>query len=148
MYPLRALRGIGSPAQVAEGGIVSSDVFSFHDARSREDGLIEESINWEDDQHAIPFTLSQINADGSTQFRGGVAAIPTSELAHICALPTVGARLTYERAALDGNAYHGNLLLARGTPKPVKRGIAAVLAMAVEEVIPQPDESSIAVRDS
>jgi hypothetical protein len=133
--PANSLRGISSSDLILQDGNVSGGLFTFQGTPGRGDGLIEESINWHDDDNALPFTLEQPRLDGTPQFKGGVAVIPTEKLAHICALPMVNGRLSYERAALDENPYHGNLLLHDETPKPTRRMISNVLAMHVTEVV-------------
>jgi hypothetical protein len=117
--------------------MVSTGFVPFHMDQCRDDGFIEESINWEDDEDAVAFTLATRRSDGRLQFLGGVAVILRSELDHICNHPGTRLLFGYERAAIDSNSYHGNLLLSSATPKHAKVQIAATLAMHAH-VIPQP----------
>jgi hypothetical protein len=102
-------------------------LFDFPGDRPRQDGWIEESINWMDDQHAIDFTLRQTKDDGrSLQFNVGVAVLSRSELNKIRRRHTDF--FGYERARTEDNVYHGNLLLKADIRKERKTMIRAKLA--------------------
>ena len=133
-YPDNCLRGISPPDGILDDGTVASHVFYFG-KDVRPDGWLEQSINWEDDLEALPFTLAQKRRDGVTfQFPLGVAVVPRAHLDRLATLPAFAGRLSYERRAIDENPYHGHLTLRADTPEPTKRQIAATLAMHVATV--------------
>ena len=134
-YPSKILRGIPNKEFLDEYGNPHTSLFNFSRPSSdRNDNNIEESINWEDDEDAIRFTLEQ-KKDGRIQFSEGIAVMSRSEVDRLCIRMVVKNKLTYERKKLPENKYHGNLLLANDTPKKLKAKIAAGLALCVEEVI-------------
>jgi len=136
-YPDNCLRGISNQSQVQEDDLVGTDVFYFLDDHTRADGTFEQSINWDDDENAIPFTLSQRRQDESLQFRGGVAVIARCDLDRLSKLPAFGEALSYDRQSLPENPYHGNLILAAGISKVRRKAIAVTLAMHVSRIILQ-----------
>lgn len=134
-YPDNCLRGISVKDGILEDGTVASHVFYFKDPRP--DGWIEQSINWEDDADALPFTLTQRRKEGTLQFPFGVAVVPRAELDKLAALPALAGRLSYERRREKENPYHGNLILRENTPAPTRRQMAATIAMHVSRVVQQ-----------
>ncbi len=135
-YPDNCLKGIPTKEGMLEDGTVASHIFYFKDTKS--DGSFEQSINWEDDAEALPFTLAQKRKDGvSLQFPFGVAVVPRSELDRLRSRPALAGRLSYERQAQECNPYHGSLILQAGTPKQTRTQIAATIAMHVSRVVPQ-----------
>lgn len=135
-YPDKLLKGIPRNCITPEG-FPSSEIFHFkmENSPEREDGNIENSINWRDNDTALHFTLNQKKKDGSVQFESGVAIILKSELDRLKKLPLFKPCFDYERNSLPDNPYHGNLLLKVGVSKPSMKAIAATLATHVEEVI-------------
>ena len=127
-YPENCLRGISSPNFIIQG-MVGSGAFLFDD-KNRQDGWAECSVNWQDNDGVVDFTLSQTNPDGSSKFKGGALSIPLSELDRLKTLPSISGVLSYEREQIDGNIYHGNILLISGTGSPVKNAVLANLALA------------------
>jgi len=95
----------------------------------------KQSINWEDDEGAVGFTLARKKDDGSFSYKCGVARIPRAEIDKIRNFPQVEGRLTYNRDVLDDNQYHGNLLLDQAVTKPVRGLIASSLALACSCII-------------
>lgn len=134
-YPDNCLRGIKSPTQILEDGLVATEVFLFQDRDTRPDGTFEMSINWEDDEKVIPFTLAQVRSDGDPLFRGGLAVISRSELDRLSHLPVFGDLLSYDREGLPDNPHHGNLTLEKGVSKQRRNVIAANLAGHVCHVV-------------
>jgi hypothetical protein len=132
-YPDRCIRGISQKNFITEG-VATSSAFTFYDIDIRQDGYLEQSINWEDDETVIEFTLKQ-EKNGSIQFKGGVAIIACDQLDDLINRPPIRGRLAYERAPIDDNKYHGNLLLKADTPKPIRRMITGGIALTVEEQI-------------
>ena len=61
-YPEDCIKGISNKDawfEGNEGPVASASLFRFSNDNDRNDSMIEESINWNDDQHAIHFTLNQ-----------------------------------------------------------------------------------------
>lgn len=134
-FPDNCIRGIPNDQFISEEGTLGSDLFYFQDV-DRGDGWREQSINWEDDEKAIGLTLAQTRDDGQLQFRAGAAILPRTEIDRINRQPTVSDLLDYERDPINGNLYHGNILLKAGTSKRTMKLIAAGLALAVSHIIP------------
>jgi len=134
-YPENAIRGIPNNSFLIEDGSVGSHLFYFKSEHARDDGWIEQSINWADNESVLEFTLRQTKEDGEIQFKAGVAIIPRQEIDRLNNRPTINGLLSYERRPLDLNPYHGNLLLKANLPKPTMVKIAAGLALAVSKIV-------------
>jgi hypothetical protein len=87
----------------------------------------ETSINWEDDEAVLAFTL-----DRRLQSEHGVARLSRAQIDRIRQLRTCIGRLEYERKIEDGNPYHGNLLYRKGCTRPLEKMIASALALDAE----------------
>ena len=140
-YPKNSIKGIPNNSYF-HAGTVGAHLFYFKQiiddvAIVRDDGAAEESINWEDDECAIDFTLNQRKKNGDLQFGEGVAIIPRSELDRLSRLPAIRGLLSYERSPLDDNPYHGNLLLPVNVPKPIMKLIAGGTALGISGIITQ-----------
>ncbi len=82
----------------------------------------------------MDFTLCQKNEIGELRFPAGLTKIKRNELD----LQFGGFKETfgYERRAIEGNIYHGNLLLLAKEEKPTKKMIRSALAvLAKKEII-------------
>lgn len=134
-YPDNCIKGIPNATFLVEDGSIGSHLFHFKDENCRDDGWIEQSINWEDDDRAVEFTLNQKKEDGSFQFTAGLVIIPRDEIDRLNRRPTVNGVLSYERQPLVNNPYHGNILLLKIVPKHTMKKLAAGLALAVSKVI-------------
>lgn len=137
-YPDRCLRGVPNDSFLVEDGTVGSQLFHFKVEHKRADGLIEESINWEDDRFAIKYTLKQRierKFKRELQFKAGIAIIERKEIDRLMRQLPVKGRLVYERQRLENNPYHGNILLDGDVPTPIMKMIAAGLALAVSDVV-------------
>lgn len=128
--PSYCLRGLRRKDWIVDSNI-SALAFAPEPSTSahRDDGMAETSINWEDDETAIAFTLER---RGHSEH--GVARLPREEIDHIRRLQSCIAKLEYERRALDDNPFHGNLLYAVNCGKPLERMIAGFLALASEHI--------------
>jgi hypothetical protein len=136
-FPDNCLKGIPNRNFLQADGSPASQLFHFKAAQTREDGCLEGSINWQDDDAALTHTLSQQKPDGTLQFQGGVAVLPRAHIDWLARLRFVAGNLKYERCALPGNRYHGNLLLAGGVSNHTMKQIAASIALHVSAVIAQ-----------
>ena len=138
-YPKNSIKGIPNNDFLIEGRTVASHLFDFK--QIRDDRTVEQSINWEDDESVVDFTLNQRKENGDLQFRAGVAILPRSEIDRLSRLPTIRGLLSYERSPLDDNPYHGNLLLQANVPKAKMKQIAANLALAISGITTQSREN-------
>jgi hypothetical protein len=135
-YPSRFIKGIPHSKMITGDGIADQELFSFHDKDLREDGWIEQSINWQDDEKAVDFTLNQVKATGEIHFKGGVALVLTDEVERLKRKPIYVGKVDYERNKKDDNPYHGNLLVIKTLSKPTRRALAGYLALFAE-IIPR-----------
>ena len=128
---------------MTEDGI-GSHLFYFNPPRdvelTRDDGMIEQSINWADDDSVVDLALNQRRRDGDLQFKAGVVILSRSAMDRLNKLPLIGGLLGYERSPLDSNLYHGNLLLPEEVPKARMQRIAAGLALTMSGMITQSRE--------
>lgn len=135
LYPKEFLRGIPNKDFIDNGHVLYT-AFQFDDT-GREDGNREASINWLDDQEAINTALNQRKDNGKLQFPYGVAKIDL-EFAKIILHNFSQVSFSYERAPLDNNKYHGNLLLANSLSKQTRQMVMTGLALAAgTNIIPQ-----------
>jgi len=135
-YPEICLKGIKAKDCIGDDGNIRAHLLHFE--KGRTDTSWKQSINWQDDDQAIEFTLRQRRQDGSLLFKFGVAPLSRIEIDRINSRPFVNGALSYERELLgDDNKYHGNLILEGRTTKLKMEAIAAILVSAQEKVIPQ-----------
>lgn len=134
-FPQEFLRGL-SNKDFAINGLVMASAFQFDEA-DRDDGMLEASINWLDDDGAIEVALQQRKENGRIQFVGGVARIDIQRMKLI--LQSIPSDMfSHERAELPNNPYHGNLLLASSANRQMKQMITNGLALAAgTNIIPQ-----------
>ena len=132
-FPENCIRGIPNETYLPDGS-VGAHLFHFN-LPDRGDGWTEQSVNWEDGDFVIEFTLAQRKADGELQFKGGVAVIPREEIDRLNNRPIVKGLLSYERQPIQDNPFHGNILLRANTPKPTMKLIAAGLALAITRIV-------------
>jgi hypothetical protein len=133
-YPDNCLKGIPNKDFVVDGRVIPT-LFYFAMEKVRSDGLVEQSINWQDDEGAADILLRQIKDDGEIQFKIGFAVIPKDELDRLNKRPNFSGLLSYERAALENNPYHGNILIKGNVDKRIMKTIAAGLALAISDTI-------------
>ncbi|MBQ7145463.1 MAG: hypothetical protein IJR95_01670 [Lachnospiraceae bacterium] len=134
-YPKEFIRGISSKDFIQNGYVLAS-AFQFED-QGRDDKKSEASINWVDDDGAITVALLQRKDSGKLQFPAGVAKLDLEKVKLI--LKSFSEEeFSYERAPIEGNQYHGNLLMKSTINKPVKQLITNGLALAAgTSIIPQ-----------
>jgi len=134
-YPDTCIKGIPNDDFLIEDGSVASHLFYFKQVHKRDDGWIEQSINWNDDDFVVEFTFNQRKENGEVQFKVGLTSIPREGIDNLNEQPTVNGILAYERQPLGDNPYHGNIMIRADVPKPTMKKIAAHLASIVTEVI-------------
>lgn len=117
-------------------GVVETTAF-LPDKRTgdvRADGAQEVSVNWEDSDAVLAFTLAKRD-----QSAHGVARLPRTRIDDATREQLPGA-VRCERARLETNVYHGNLVYRGDLSNPVKKMIAAALALG-STLIRRPDDT-------
>jgi hypothetical protein len=124
-FPDNCIRGIRKKDFLTPEGI-SSAVYlpDERTAQNREDGGLETSINWEDDGTVLNFTLR------NPAYQWGVARLPRATIDYLNVQPASANALSYERAPLEGNPYHGNIVFRQNLSKVTRNMIAGTLALA------------------
>ncbi|MBM4065240.1 MAG: hypothetical protein FJ266_06320 [Planctomycetes bacterium] len=133
-YPDNCIRGLSKGSEITVEGFVPENAFYFKNV-NRKDGWDEQSINWEDDDSVIGFTLNQKNENGETKYVNGVAVISRYKIDRLIDRIEKGL-LRYERQQINDNHYHGNILLKSETTKKTMKIIAAGISLAVEKIVP------------
>jgi len=133
-YPEYCIKGINLKDAYSDEGDLGSHVLYF-DKDETNEGWKKQSINWQDEDSVIQFTLDQRNTDGTLQFRFGIAVLSRIKIDEYNVRPVINGALSYERERMDNNEYHGNLILERSASKKKMKQIAAMLLLAVERSI-------------
>ncbi len=135
IFPDTFLKGIPNSSFILEEGNVASHLFKFDlDQKIRNDDLIEQSINWQDDNKAVDYTLKQKKDNGEIQFKVGVAIVPREEIDKLKSKPVYKNVFSYERTVGTNNPYQVNLLLNKNISKPTMRMLSAGLALAIKAI--------------
>ena len=134
-YPLTCIRGIPNQSFM-EDDFPNAELFKkFDENPEGTDDYNEISINWEDDEGALKLIMEQKKKDSDQyQFKIGGAVVSRTELDRLCKKPQVKGGLSYERREVEGNKYHGNILLKKNVTKAMRNLIASNLALCVERV--------------
>ena len=133
-YPDNCIRGLSKGCEITVEGFAPEHAFYFDNVQ-RKDGWDEQSINWEDDESVIRFTLNQKKENSDIKYVNGVAVISRYNIDRLIDRMAKGL-LRYERKRIDGNRYHGNILLKSGTSKKTMKIIAAGISLSVEKIVP------------
>lgn len=131
-YPDHFYRGFSSSDCFTPFGYVSAAAFLFkpNTQEPRTDDFNEASINWDDDEFALPTLLSQISTKtGEQQFQHGYVKIPMDALLPMVREHMRNGHFSYERRPLPHNYYHGNLLLHSSFKKAELKTFQDGLAM-------------------
>jgi len=131
-YPDSCIRGIHHLNCLTEVTTMANrGLYPFNQVRPN--GWCEESINWNDDAKAVPFTLEQKD-DGEWRYKIGIAIIQRDEIDLIIRKRGIAASFKYEREPIPEppNRYHGNLLMKNDIPKQVRESIRNHLAWISE----------------
>ena len=127
-YPRTCLRGIRKKKDfVSDKGHVLAMTFmpDSRTAAQRADHGEEVSINWEDSQAVLPFTLKLPAA----QF-GAARLSLVEEVRAITSRALLEGTVFYERSAETGNPHHGNIVFREGLPRHLQTMIAGRFALA------------------
>ena len=143
-YPDRCIRGI-SNLDCVKGEVVYLTLFDFHNSANK-DGIVEESINWMDDEYAEEFTFNQTRKNGVPEFKVGIAILLRSNLDIIKKHLFFRGYFDYERKSIQAdpdqgiqaNPYHGNLLLKDSIGNRLKHMLRVQLALYAKVVYRTP----------
>lgn len=137
VFPNNYIRGVLNDTYTTEVGVVGAHLF-FPNKRTsdqRGDGWDETSINWEDDENAIRFTLQTTKEDGTIKFQTGVVLLPREEIDRLSSRPTTTGLIGYERQQLPENPYHGNIVFRHGMDEHMMKRLAASIAVTASHII-------------
>ena len=127
-YPADFWRGIANKDFLSNGHVLP-EAFQF-DKEVRSDGYRELSINWNDCEDALTIALNQKRDNGKLQFAVGVANLNLSFVKQILFSYIEQGQFSYERRSIEGNPYHGNLLISNVIDKKARSLISSGLALA------------------
>lgn len=135
-FPEEFWRGLANVDFISQGYVLAA-AFQFGDD-VREDNYRELSINWNDDDGSLEKILTQTKANGKLQFSGGAAKLSLSMAKMVLKSFIDNRQFDYERRPVEGNDYHGNLLVSADLPKQLRSQISNGLALvAGTNIIPQ-----------
>jgi len=129
-FPDFCIRGIRKNDQCFPDQNTVSFTLYMPDTRTREvrdDNGFETSINWEDNNDVIRFTL-EYRANGQIAYAHGAVKLNKAHIDYINQLPSSANTLSYERSPLEDNPHHGNIVFNGGLSKARQRMIAGTLA--------------------
>ena len=132
-YPQEFFRGISTPDFICNGVVIAA-AFQF-DKEEREDGYRELSINWNDDEHSIEVLFNQRKDNGKIQFKVGAAKMDFAFTKFVLKAHIDSRVFAYERREVEGNCYHGNLLLKANAPKSIQQLVTNGLALVAQNNI-------------
>lgn len=125
-YPIDFWRGISSKDFISCGWVLP-EAFQF-DKDVRDDGFKELSINWNDCENALQVALKRTKPNGKLQFVGATK-LELSKVKSVLASFIEEGLFSYERREIDGNPYHGNLLLSGDIDKKRRSLVSSGLAL-------------------
>lgn len=133
--PNELLRGLPAKDWIFEG-LVTTAAFSF--TGKEINGYNELSINWNDDEGALPELLNRVD-DDKINFSAGVAHIELKTMKLILKDHIAVGNFKIRRDVVDPtNPYHGEIMLKSGIPKRFKKLIENGLALAAgNKITPQ-----------
>lgn len=139
-YPADFWRGIPNKDFISNS-LVLANAFQFDDV-SRPDGKKELSINWNDCEEALTTALNQRKPNGKLQFPAGVANLELAKVELFLSAFINQGLFSYERNEIDGNPYHGNLLITGTLDKQSRSLVSSGLALvAGTNITYQPPEN-------
>jgi hypothetical protein len=135
-YPEFCIRGIRKLKEINQDDTVALNVYLPYTKTSetRTDNGSETSINWEDKEEVLNFTLNFRDEKNQLVFANGAVKLAKDEIDHINTLPSTQDTLLYERDELDENPYHGNIVFRAELSNPKRNMIASILAAASSKV--------------
>jgi len=132
-FPEFCLRGIRVKNWVLDDQKVAPMAFEpiVKNPTIRDDGLLETSISWEDNEEVLDFCFTNFK----NNFEFGAVRLSTIKLDFIISGADKG-HLLYERRPVDDNNHHGNILFYEGIPTRSRRLIESSLSFFSSKVIP------------
>lgn len=133
VYPESFYRGITEANKInLEFKRVLGDVFRFSGEHLNDDGYDEISINWNDDDDSLNNIKCQKKGE-RYQFENGIVKVPTRKIKEM--KNRYLEDFSYERKPIEGNIYHGNLLLNfNKVEKQWRKFIADELATNIDTI--------------
>ena len=133
-YPNSFYRGITE--QYYKNGYLLPESFHIDKETGRRDGYDEISITWNDEANSFVVIASQLNErTGILQFPAGIAEIQKDEFEDRMRPHLIIKNISYERAPLENNKYHGNILLRADLDKTMRTMIKSQLALLAQSCI-------------
>lgn len=135
-FPDKLIRGISNPDFISKEGRPTLAMFQFDENNLRTDNYVEASINWLDNEGAITQILyAKKDGTDSPQFRVGYAIMSKEMLDLVKKTPMYLGYIDYERRIVDGNDYHGNLLVMSGLDRGTRNMTVGAIATCVDDVV-------------
>jgi hypothetical protein len=133
-YPEMYIKGIPNEQCFDEFGIPITNLYDFKENANRvkNDNFKENSINWYDNDEALFQIFTQIKNE-EVQFKEGAVILPRNEIDHLKVI--YRDIFDYERNELDGNPYHGNLLLKNHVKPATERVIRGAIAAHFHKIL-------------
>lgn len=147
-FPDICIRGVSDPNTIKDDW-VSQSVFCFEYVKREEDGTerAELSVNWVDDAGAYETLINQ-KRNGKIQFSAGFFEIVRKKYDTVAQVVLRDYMLSYERQPVDGNKYHGNLLINVRIPDYILAQIKNTLALSVKgKIVKRSDYEKTHIRD-
>ena len=134
-YPEYMIRGIPNQGFFDSDDRPTTGLFQFDSVRN--DGLAELSINWYDEDASLDHIMNQRKeATDKIQFEAGAAVLFRSFIDMLDTRKMLEGVLSYERALLPGNSYHGNLLRnGNHNDKQFRNFVAASILLCVDRIV-------------
>lgn len=140
-FALNCLRGVrNSDWMIKDWDGVRGVAFepNYKTAEQRQDKAAETSINWEDDNSVLSFTLRDRNNAAYGVVKIARQSIDAANLLPILKSFDAQKVVYYERSPLKNNPHHGNIVFSSSLPRPLINMIASFLATQVVEYTKQP----------
>ena len=121
-YPKSFIRGMANDDCFDAYGGIKSTVFTAGFKDRSNDNIMELSIDWYDNESAMENILQRTKSNGNIQFKAGVIVVDKDALDFVENLPTLNVKnnagqshalFGYERAPIDTDEFHGNILLEK-----------------------------------
>ena len=136
-FPDYALRGILNESFI-ENGRPKFNVFK--DGFESKEERYELSINWYDCEEALDQIKNQINDKKQEPRYKFAVPLIRGDIDHISYTSQLQGKISYERAKLDDNKYHGNILMSNNCLDSDLKSLSFTLTLCCKEIIPFDDE--------
>jgi len=139
-FPETCIRGIDKLKHVYQDtDTVSSQLFvpDNRTSEKRADKGQETSINWEDDDSVLEFTLDSRDENDQNKllFPHGAVKLPRQIIDNVINEANTINAIAYERDRLPHNDYHGNIVFQVGLPGHTINMVASVFALYCSKVL-------------